>query len=442
MSGPDAVSATTKTLIALLRKHMDAPPATIYGAPPDVRLGDPPSTKRLNVFLYRVEENRFLKNQDLDARPGRRGNPPLSLDLHYLLTAYGSSDEDAAGAQEILGDAVRVLHDHPLIHADDDHYDDVRDPALDGAFEAVKITMEPVTTEDLTKVWTALTTPYRLSAAYVVNVVQIESHHRPRPAPLVRDGSRPPGSLSDAGTPGSEGRRIVVTALEPPGLDAAMVLRDGEDDEDAPHVGYAAIGDRIVLRGRNFGRPPAEGSTNPTTVHIGPLTLSPTPDRHRPDRLLLPLPDDPELAPGQYPVHVAVSLGGGRILTSNRLPLLVVPYVEKAEKKTMQAPAPDADPDDADPPREATNTVLITGKRLFADGLPGRVILSRDGTTIDVHDGAYLRKVDDPDYTQPSDTKIAIRVPDGIDAADMRVRVLVDGHENLPRPDLVVQEGA
>jgi hypothetical protein len=50
-----------------------------------------PEGDRINLFLYQVSENPFLKNQDLPNNRGSRGTLPLSLNLHYLITAYGST---------------------------------------------------------------------------------------------------------------------------------------------------------------------------------------------------------------------------------------------------------------------------------------------------------------------------------------------------------------
>jgi hypothetical protein len=50
---------------------------------------------QLNLFLYRVTPNIGWRNADLPTfdQNGRRvSNTPLGLDLHYLLTAYGSGD--------------------------------------------------------------------------------------------------------------------------------------------------------------------------------------------------------------------------------------------------------------------------------------------------------------------------------------------------------------
>jgi hypothetical protein len=48
------------------------------------------------LFLYRATENASLKNQMIPGQghPSEYGHPPLSLVLHYLLTAYGATDDN------------------------------------------------------------------------------------------------------------------------------------------------------------------------------------------------------------------------------------------------------------------------------------------------------------------------------------------------------------
>src|SRR5262249_48590500 len=127
------------------------------------------------------------------------GHPPLSLNLHYLLTAYGNEKDphdetntifNETMSQVLLGSAMRVLHDVPIIT---DRIMTVRpvsgrrilDPSLSDEFEHMRLSLEPLPLEDSTKIWTALSRRYRLTAAYVVNVVQIESRRPSRfPRPV------------------------------------------------------------------------------------------------------------------------------------------------------------------------------------------------------------------------------------------------------------------
>src|SRR5688500_6566103 len=53
---------------------------------------------RLNLFLYQVTPHAGWRNVGLpsrDSRGERVANPPLPLDLHYLLSAYGAEEMHA-----------------------------------------------------------------------------------------------------------------------------------------------------------------------------------------------------------------------------------------------------------------------------------------------------------------------------------------------------------
>jgi hypothetical protein len=197
-----AVGGVSASLQALLRDRMELPQGTTR-AELQVAVSSPPGDEaqaaeapRVNLFLYRVTENGSLKNQMIPGQghPSEYGHPPLSLVLHYLITAYGATDDNGVlnetRAHFLLGSAMRVLHDHPVVN---EAMVTVQAPAgqqilhesLRGEFERVKLCLDPLSLEDLSKVWTALTRPYRLSAAYSVSVVQIESRRLATlPAPV------------------------------------------------------------------------------------------------------------------------------------------------------------------------------------------------------------------------------------------------------------------
>jgi hypothetical protein len=192
MSNFLAIGGVSATLQALLKDRMELPAGmsrsdlqvTVSIPPPEAETQGAEPT-RVNLFLYRVMENGALKNQMIPGQghPSEYGHPPLSLVLHYLLTAYGATDDNDSinetRAHFLLGSAMRVLHDYPVItdslmtiHSAPTQ---ILDSSLRGEFENIKICLDPISLEDLSKVWTALTRPYRLSAAYTVSVVQIES---------------------------------------------------------------------------------------------------------------------------------------------------------------------------------------------------------------------------------------------------------------------------
>ncbi len=187
-----AIGGVSATLQALLRDRMELPAGMLPTdlqvtvstpqAEDDTQNAEP---TRVNMFLYRATENGALKNQMIPGQghPSEYGHPPLSLVLHYMLTAYGANDDNGlineTRAHFLLGSAMRVLHDYPVVT---DNLMTVHAPptqilhsSLRREFEQIKICLDPISLEDLSKVWTALTRPYRLSTAYTVSVVQIES---------------------------------------------------------------------------------------------------------------------------------------------------------------------------------------------------------------------------------------------------------------------------
>lgn len=70
---------------------------------------------QLNLFLYQVSPNASWRNVGLPSRNGdgeRISNPPLALNLHYLLTAYGALD---LHAEILLGYGMQLLHETPVL---------------------------------------------------------------------------------------------------------------------------------------------------------------------------------------------------------------------------------------------------------------------------------------------------------------------------------------
>jgi hypothetical protein len=180
-----AIAGVSTSLKALLRDRMTEV-ADITIAPPDVKV-DSVNGRRLNLYLYHLGENPYLKNQEIPGQgyAAAYGHPPLSLDLRYIFTAFGQSDtgpDSDVEAQWILGDAMRVLHDFSIITPDlvEQKAPLPQPPILDasllGEFEQIKITLQPAGLDEISKIWTALpNVNFRRSALYEVCVVQVQS---------------------------------------------------------------------------------------------------------------------------------------------------------------------------------------------------------------------------------------------------------------------------
>jgi len=92
---------------------------TVSALPPDrVLVNGQQETNRLNLFLFQVTPNLGWRNVGLpshDSRGERVANPPLGLDLHYLLTAYGAAEFQA---EILLGYGMQMLHEAPVLTRD------------------------------------------------------------------------------------------------------------------------------------------------------------------------------------------------------------------------------------------------------------------------------------------------------------------------------------
>ena len=211
MSSALAIGAVS----AVLRNYLDnglidvaAPlsPTKITAVAPDtIKLDEPEPTPSLNLFLYRTSRNQGWTEFGLpsfDGNGSRVSAPPLALNLHYLLTAYGNADFEA---EILLGYAMHLLHERPVLDRAAIRRalqpgpldSSILPPAfqaltasdLADQIEAVTITDEPMDSEEMSRLWSAMQAHYRPTASYVVSVVLIEARKATRtPLPVLRRG--------------------------------------------------------------------------------------------------------------------------------------------------------------------------------------------------------------------------------------------------------------
>jgi Pvc16 N-terminal domain len=166
---------------------------TVSTLPPD-RILPPNGTEatQLNIFLHQVTPNAGWRNEGLPSRDSsgrqRLSNPRLALDLHYLLSAYGAED---LHAEILLGYAMQLLHETPVLSRTaittalnpsppvgttlPPALRALADCGLADQIEQIKIVPEYLGTEEMSKLWTAVQSHYRPTAAYIASVVLIES---------------------------------------------------------------------------------------------------------------------------------------------------------------------------------------------------------------------------------------------------------------------------
>lgn len=239
MSNPFAIAAVTLTLKRLIWLAVQPNPVTTL--PLDRAAGEG-SSPRVNLFLFQTTPNAAYRNMDVPPPGNGRLNssPLLALDLHYLLTPFG--DDDVESDHRLLGQAMRALHDYPYLSPE---FIEETTTSLDGQnefdlhrqLEPVRLTHQPMTLEDMSKLWTLFhQTQYRLSAVYVGSVVLIESVRRkPVPLPVLSRGERNEG--------------VILDLFDPPRL-TGIEYRDGR--ERIPPFPSAQSGDTVTIFGENI----------------------------------------------------------------------------------------------------------------------------------------------------------------------------------------------
>jgi hypothetical protein len=219
-------------------------------APDVVPISGDGAVPRLNLFLHQVTPNAAWRNAELpsvDAGGRHVRNPPLALDLHYLLTAYGIAELQA---EVLLGYGMQLLHDNAVLSRAairaalnpspvsgallPSVYQALRSADLAEQVELLKITPTTMNAEEMSRLWSALTAHYRPTVAFQVSVVLIESQAPAvLPLPVLTRGRRIAGSERDEGV-------LVTPGLVPPYPTLESVLAAAHETPSTLQLGDAA----------------------------------------------------------------------------------------------------------------------------------------------------------------------------------------------------------
>lgn len=332
MSNALAIAAVTAVIKDLLDSGMiDHAVTDTLGAgvkvsalAPDAVSLDNQEDPQLNLFLHQVTPNAAWRNAALpsrDAAGDRIANPPLALDLHYLLTAYGRAELQA---EVLLGYALQLLHESAVLPReavrralDPDVvdgailptvYQSLRGADLASQIELLKITPAALGAEEMSRLWSALQAHYRPTAAFQVSVVLIESRRPARGAlPVLTRGEAIPGTPRDRGV-------LVFPGLTPPLPTLLSVQPAGKQPVAVP-------GGSVTLAGHHL-----DGLARRVTLRHSTLNA----ERNVPVEagtdtwLRLTMPAD--LPVGLYRVHAHVQAADtGLPRDSNQLALVLAP---------------------------------------------------------------------------------------------------------------------
>ena len=122
---------------------------------------------KLSIYLYRITENASTKNQVPAQGDGAQlRKPPLALDLHYLVTPLVGTVTDQ---QIILGKVMQILYDRAILQVTD------LTGSLVSSGQTLRVILNTVPLEELTRVWQSMEMSYRLSVVYLVRVIMVDS---------------------------------------------------------------------------------------------------------------------------------------------------------------------------------------------------------------------------------------------------------------------------
>jgi hypothetical protein len=250
---------------------------TVSALPPDrVLVAGQAETSRINLFMYQVSHNAAYRNSALPSRSSagdRVSNPPLALDLHYLVSTYGANEFDA---EILLGYAMQLLHETPVLTREAIRRTLAPASPVTGAvlpppfnalvaseladqLEQIRLTPAVMGVEDVSKLWTAIQSHYRPTALYHASVVLIESKRSTRSALPVANDKR---------------RLYVVPFTFPAIVDVVSALGDREP---------ILVGSTLVIRGRDL-------VGDRTFINLDGMEFTPPPATMKADRIELPLP--------------------------------------------------------------------------------------------------------------------------------------------------------
>jgi len=240
--------------------------AKVSVGPPDrVTQTNSTESSQLNLFMYRITSNTGWCNEGLPSRDAsgsqRLTNVPLALNLHYLLSAYGS--EELHG-EILLGYAMQLLHETPVLSRKaiqkalsssvagtelTPAMKSLADSGLENQIEQIKITPEYLNTEEISKLWTATQSHLRPTAAYMASVVLIEAREPARsPLPVLTRGPVLKPKANDQSTWYERGI-VVEPGLVPPSPMLESLIPDGKQP-------VAQIDTTVEITGHCLGAKP------------------------------------------------------------------------------------------------------------------------------------------------------------------------------------------
>lgn len=129
-----------------------------------------------SLYLYHVDIDKHLRNQRLLPDPHADDlfhHPPLPLQLRYLFTPVGTDEETN---QLLLGRVLQHFHDLPTLTT---FGTEMIGDSHGAAGPGLRVRPDPLSLEQLSQLWSALSTPFRVSVSLLIEVVAVDSGRPP-----------------------------------------------------------------------------------------------------------------------------------------------------------------------------------------------------------------------------------------------------------------------
>lgn len=171
-----ALRASSRTVAKFLEARFQADPllSGFFSGGMVVSLATPQEMNEkpaegLSVWLYRIiRDDQRLNDPPVRISPTELRPPPLPVRLHYLMTPVTNEQTgDPETEQLILGKVLQLFHSHPVLAGAD------LQAEFAGTEVELRVRLEPLMLEEITRVWEALDGSYQLSVSYEVSVVNI-----------------------------------------------------------------------------------------------------------------------------------------------------------------------------------------------------------------------------------------------------------------------------
>jgi hypothetical protein len=326
MSTALAIASVTYVLKDLLNNgfidHDLGGSVNVSCLPPDKVDMENDNQLQLNLFLYHVTQNTGWQNErypSLNSSGERISNPPLALNLHYILTAYSNKE---FFSEVLLGYGMQLLHENPVLIRDAIRTSLALPSIFDGSglpanlrvlatskladqLEQIRITPVTLNVDEVSKMWTAFQSKYRPSAAYMATVVLIESTRSTKTALPVK------------------ARNIYVKPFKQPYIDRIR----SQANAGAPVVENQKIlkNYRLIIDGNSL-------KCDNLSINVDGIDLIPDPADVSDTQIIIQLP--PDLPAGIHGVQVIsrVNMGTPEVLhrgvESNIEAFVLSPFIE------------------------------------------------------------------------------------------------------------------